>query len=138
MVLPYSTGLHRSVLGSGCREGALRTSAHTKHRHNRKCQTGVKVGPRPRKEIGDGVYDEWRTTDMFAIMHNLKFCPAGLTLWDYLLSMTCRKLSEEANEGTLDADTAQKEAIVNRYSREDTLGIRYSAVVAGASSGDEF
>lgn len=46
----------------------------------------------------------------------LKLCPAALKLWDYLLSMTCLKLSARGNERTLDSDAAHKEVIVNRYS----------------------
>lgn len=73
------------------------------------------------------------TTGMFAVMQNIgvpKLCPAGLNLWDYLLSTTCLKLSERRNEWTLDTDAAHKEVIVNRYSQEDTQSIPHSAIVA--------
>lgn len=58
---------------------------------------------------------------------NPKLCPAGLKLCDYLLRMTCTQLSKRSNEWTLDTDAAHKEVIVNRYSQEDTPGIRHSA-----------
>lgn len=70
---------------------------------------------------------------MFAVMQNAgvpQLRPAQLKLWDYLLSMTCLKLSQRSNEWTLGTDAAHKQVIVNRYSQEDTRSILHSAVVA--------